>query len=365
MREDFRVRSLSTMGFAQHGENMADWSTHLEPVTNIPPNAGTWLFNQTGIPLPQDHVYIRSNFSVPTQTGDPWVVDVVMTEKHQFSLNSLRMFPKAELTMVLECAGNGRALMTPTPDGTPWTLGGSSATTFEGVWLRDVLHSWAIPDGTTDLVFTGADWGAVPDGGEVPYQFALRVNDAREGDAMLATAIAGEPLSREHGAPLRLVVPGQYAMKSVKWIRRIEASPTPFVGHFVQKYRYIGDDQEPDDTPVGPIRVRSLIANPTEGARVPVGPLRVVGSAWSAGSPIARVDISQDGGDTWSQADLKPQPSVYAACPWSATVHPPGGVATIVARATDAEGNVQPLDPRWNANGYGNNVAHRITIVAG
>jgi DMSO/TMAO reductase YedYZ molybdopterin-dependent catalytic subunit len=287
-----------------------------------------------------------------------------MTERHQLTLDSLRVFPKAELTMVLECAGNGRTLMKPTPGGTPWTLGGASTTTFTGVWLRDVVRSWAIPTETVDLVFTGADWGTVPGDGEISYQFSLPVDDARGGDSMLAMAMSGEPLSPEHGAPLRLVVPGHYAMKSVKWLRSIEAAASPFNGHFVRKYRYFGDDEAPDDAPVGPIRVRAMIAKPSDAQRVTAGPVEVVGAAWSAGRVISKVEVSADAGATWVEADLKPQPSSYASRPWSATIDVEEGTVTIVAKATDESGATQPLEPRWNGNGYGNNVAHRVTVVA-
>ena len=341
---------------------MAEWSTHLEMVSAIPPNAGTWLFNQTGVALPQDHVYVRSNFAVPPIDHEPWFLDVSMTERHRLPLESLRVFPPATITMVLECAGNGRTLMAPTPEGTPWTLGGASMTTFGGVWLRDVLASLTVPTDTAEIVFTGADWGTVPEDGEVPYQFSLPVDEALDGGAMLAWTMGGEPLSQVHGAPVRLVVPGQYAMKSVKWLRRIEAVPKPFVGHFVRKYRYVDEFPDGEDSPVGSIRVRSVIANPADGARVRAGRLSVVGSAWSSGGGISRVDVSCDGGSTWVQAQLRHQDSTYAAVPWSVDIEVVRGPATIVARATDATGDSQPLAPRWNRNGYGNNVAHRVGI---
>jgi DMSO/TMAO reductase YedYZ molybdopterin-dependent catalytic subunit len=341
---------------------MTDWFAHLETVSTLPPNAGTPVDQQTGVALPQDRVYIRSNFAPPADKVDPWVVSIVTSGRHDLGLESISVFPKAEVSMVLECAGNGRTLMTPTPDGTPWTLGGVSMTTFAGVLLRDVLESVPLPADTTEFVFTGADRGAVPGEGEVPYQFSLSVDEALTGDALLALSMGGTPLAHVHGAPIRLVVPGQYAMKSVKWLRKIEAVAEPFGGHFVRKYRYFEEAGTPEAQPVGPIRVRSLIASPRAGAVVGSGQVNVAGSAWSNGEWIERVDVSGDGGSTWKQADLGSQSSRFAAVPWTATFEMAGGEAEIVCLATDRSGNTQPLEAIWNRNGYGNNVVHRVAV---
>ena len=338
------------------------WSSLLELVTDEPPNAGTPLSYQDGRVVPQDHAYVRSNFSVPTRGEDDWTVVLSLVRDHELTLDDLRKYPAAGVAMMLECAGNGRTLMDPIPSGTSWALGGASMTSFEGIWLRDVLASFDIPSGTVELVFGGADTGVVPEDGHVNYEFSISVDDAVAGDAMLAWSMAGAPLSREHGAPLRLVVPGQYAMKSVKWLRSIRAVSKPFTGHFVRKYRYYGDQEASEAAPVGPVQLRALIASPAEASSVSPGELAVEGSAWSSASRIVNVSVSGDGGQSWSDADLGEQLSPYAAVSWSRSVivGPPG--ADIVARATDADGRTQPLEPRWNANGYGNNVVHTVHV---
>jgi len=341
---------------------MQPWVTHLEAVSADPPNAGTWLANQTGTTLPQDHVYVRSNFPTPPVPMDGWVIDVEMSERHELGLEALGAFPTASLSMVLECAGNGRTLMEPVPGGTPWTLGGASTTTFGGVWLRDVLRSFALPPDATEIVFTGADSGTVPEDGAVPYQFSIPVEEVLRDDLLLATTMAGEPLSHEHGAPIRLVVPGQYAMKSVKWLRRIHVVSEPFRGHFVRKYRYFGDATEPEGAAVGAIQIRSLIASPQAGAAVRSGSIRLAGSAWSNGHAIASVDVSCDGGESWVPADLGDQPSPFASVSWTASVAVEPPTAQLAVRATDETGAIQPLEPRWNSNGYGNNVVHRVAV---
>lgn len=335
------------------------WSADLEVVNRNPPNAGTPLRAQTGALLDAASVYVRSNFPVPEPGGGPWRVEV---GRKTLGLDEIMAYGCEEVAMALECAGNGRTLMEPTPGGTPWTLGGASAVRFAGAPLAPLLREHLDLTGAAEVVFTGVDGGRVPEDGRVPYQFCLTVEEAMASHAILAWEMAGEPLTPEHGAPLRLVVPGQYAMKSVKWLARIEALAEPFMGHFVRKYRYYGDAVEPEAAPVGDIQVRSLIASPAEGAGVPAGPLAVAGMAWSR-APIARVEVSADG-TTWAEASLTEPAGPYAPTGFSCVVEVGPGPAVLTARATDTAGNAQPLSPRWNANGYANNVVHRVRVTA-
>lgn len=261
--------------------------------------------------------------------------------------------------MMLECAGNGRALMDPTPEGTPWALGAVSPVRFTGVRLLDAVGE--LPDTVVELVFTGSDSGEVEPEGKVNYQFSL-TSDLWD-RALLATQLNEAPLPYEHGGPVRLVVPGQYAMKSVKWLRAIDAVTEPFSGHFVDKYRYFGDNREPDATPVGDIAVRSLIADPADGSTHPEGAIVVRGLAWSANSGIRLVELSVDSGETWSTATLQRPANQYGPATWHSEMTLTPGVYVIEAKATDASGSTQPEDPRWNRNGYANNVVHRVTVT--
>lgn len=261
--------------------------------------------------------------------------------------------------MVLECAGNGRALMDPTPEGTPWALGAASPASFSGVRLLDAVGE--LPETDVELVFTGSDSGVVEPEGKINYQFSL-TRDLWD-RALLATHLGDRPLPFEHGGPIRLVVPGQYAMKSVKWLRAIDAVDEPFTGHFVNKYRYFGDTNEPEAASVGDIAVRSLIADPADGSTRPEGEMLVRGMAWSSTSGISSVDLSLDDGETWSPATVQPSRSRYGPATWHAELTLQPGIYVISARATDSTGAAQPEAPRWNRNGYANNVAHRVTVT--
>jgi DMSO/TMAO reductase YedYZ molybdopterin-dependent catalytic subunit len=150
-------------------------------------------------------------------------------------------------------------------------------------------------------------------------------------------------------------------MKSVKWLTRIEAVSEPFAGHFVNRYRYIDDHEFEDGAPVGAIQVRSVISHPADGDAVSAGTLALAGSSWS-GNGISRVEISTDGGETWLEAMLRPGRGDHAAVAWRREIDVSRGQHTVMVKATDATGRAQPLWPRWNKNGYANNLVHTVTF---
>ncbi len=333
--------------------------SQLEFVTTEPPNAATPLGLLDGAELGPGEVYLRNNF--PPPTGAPSLVGIELPDA-EFTLSpeQLEALPPAEVSMVLECAGNGRTFMDPVPEGTPWGLGAASPVRFGGARLLDAIGS--VPDEITELIFTGADSGIVEPEGEVNYQFSLT---RPEWDtAVLATRLAGAALPFEHGGSVRLVVPGQYAMKSVKWLQSIRGSEGGFTGHFVQKYRYFGMTGMPDGLHVGPVRVRCVISEPATRTTVAPGPITVRGSSWSGHGQVASVEVSTNGGQHWIEADLDKARPAHAAQAWKVEISLSAGRHEILARATDSAGNAQPLEPVWNRNGYGNNVVHRIVVDA-
>lgn len=333
--------------------------SQLEFLTTDPPNAGTPTRLLDGSELTPGEIYLRYNFPIPN-AAPPQIAVEIGARLLTLSLDDLDSLPRTDVRMVLECAGNGRTYMNPTPEGTPWAHGGASPVRFSGARLTDVIGD--VPDGVLELVFTGADSGVVEPEGTINYQFSLARTDWDA--ALLATEIAGVPLPHSHGGPIRLVVPGQYAMKSVKWLVSIKGSTGGFTGHFVNKYRYFGMDGQPEGQPVGPILVRSLISAPERGATIPAGPVAIHGSAWSGRGPVTEVHVSIDGAGEWESADLDGSESAYAARAWRFRTHLTTGRHEIVVRAVDSSGDTQPLVPRWNRNGYANNVVHRIEVDA-
>jgi len=263
--------------------------------------------------------------------------------------------------VTLECAGNGRTLMEPVPEGTPWHLGAVSVGEFTGVPLSRVLEEVRSDAAATEFVFTGADQGVVEPEGEINYAFSIEAEAALTVGPLLAWGMNGRPLVSEHGAPLRLLVPGTYGMSSVKWLTTITAVDEPFTGHFRLKYRYFEDPSEVDESPVGPVRVRSLITRPEDGTTSGEG-VEVEGVAWSGHGRIPSVAVQIDDGE-WFQAELGPSGGRFAPTPWSVDASLTAGTHVIAARATDEAGQAQPLAPVWNRHGYGNNSVHRIRVT--
>jgi DMSO/TMAO reductase YedYZ molybdopterin-dependent catalytic subunit len=187
---------------------------------------------------------------------------------------------------------------------------------------------------------------------------------------LLAYAMNGEPLPPPHGFPLRLLVPDWYGMASVKWLRSITAIAEPFEGvQQTQLYRYRRSEDEPG-TPVTRKKPRALMAPPgipeffSRTRHVSAGRTLVEGRAWSGGGAIERVEFSADGGATWADARLGEPNGTHGWRPWSYEWDATPGDHELSARATDAAGNVQPLDSEdaWNLGGYGNNAVQRVAV---
>ena len=336
----------------------------LDYITVSPPNAAVPLTDLDGRALPQHRVYQRNSFEMPAPSAVTGEIEVLLPGRPDETLDLPRLARLEHVTeeMVLECAGNGRSLITPAVTGLEWGLGGASPIRVGGVRLIDALGE--IPDEVTELVLTGCDRGVVRPEGEVPYQFSIPADLVRQGQGLLVTGIGDEALDHEHGGPIRFVLPGHYAMKSVKWLTRIEGERSPFQGHFVNRYRFFGDNVFEDGSPVARIQVRSVIASPTEGAPVPAGRVAVSGSAWSGSGAVTSVAVSVDDGEEWVEADVEAGPGHFAAAAWRLELPVAPGEHVVTSRATDASGGSQPLVSRWNRGGYANNVVHRVRFVA-
>lgn len=335
----------------------------LEYLTDEPPNAAVPLVALDGHPIPQDRAYLRNSFPIPEEVDG--VVEVVLPGIPPLALTSetLAQLDQVELDIVLECAGNGRSLVRPAVSGLEWGLGGASPLRIGGVRLVDALAE--VPDEVIELILTGSDRGTVWPEGDVNYQFSVPIHRVQDGSALLVTRWGDEPLGLEHGGPIRFVLPGHYAMRSVKWLARIEGVLEPFAGHFVNRYRYLGDDRFEQASPVAEIQVRSVIASPSKGESVPAGPVVIIGSAWSGSGSVEEVAVSMDGGVTWTAAEIAPGSGPLAAVAWRHEMIVDPGNHIVMARATDSTGDSQPMSPPWNENGYANNLIHTVEFEAG
>jgi DMSO/TMAO reductase YedYZ molybdopterin-dependent catalytic subunit len=188
----------------------------------------------------------------------------------------------------------------------------------------------------------------------------MPVADASADGPLLAYAMNGQAIPREHGAPLRLVVPGWYGMASVKWLARIEIISRAFDGFF-QKDRYVIDGK-----PLRTIAPRAIITSPADAARLPRAPFVVRGRAWTGRSAIDHVAVSSDGGFSWHPAVLDGAVSPHAWRGWSIPVDPgERAELDVLAFASTAEGEQQPTVQQRSVLGYANNAARPVRIVIG
>jgi DMSO/TMAO reductase YedYZ molybdopterin-dependent catalytic subunit len=318
---------------------------------------------------PTAQFYRRSHFPAPVIDGATWRLDVggLVDQSLSLSLHDLTQMPAETAVITLECAGNGRTRFRPRTPGVQWGFGAAGTAEWSGVPLADVLTRAGIAGGACEVVFGGADRGRVE---EVPhpirFERSLPVRDALESGALLAYAMNGHPLPVRHGYPVRLVVPGWYAVAAVKWLTDIRVVAEPFGGffqdtHYVYEWsrRGIGIRE-----PVGLQEVRAVITRPGDGQALPGGgAVTVRGVAWSGAAPIDRVEVSVADGP-WQKARLVGVPAAHGWQQWEflASGLPPGA-ARIRARAADLAGRVQPEEPEWNELGYGSNFIHEVLVT--
>ncbi len=310
--------------------------------------------------------YVRNHFAVPRINLSRWKLRITGAVERQLelSLNEIRTLPSITLTVTMECAGNSRIRMSPTPPGTPWRDGAVGTATWTGVPLLDILESARPLRGVVEVAFKGADHG-IESGQHLAFERSLSLEDALAKDVILAYEMNGMPLPRVHGFPVRLVVPGWYGVASVKWLKEISILREPFQGWF-QTSRYIYEDgRKVSQHPVNRIKVKSLILEPAEGAKIRCDQKLIVsGLAWSGFGPVSKVEVKVNN-SRWRRARLAGNQEWYGWRRWSISlVLKELGRHTLMSRATDSDGNTQPLSDSWNSFGYGYNTAIPVTIQA-
>ena len=319
-----------------------------------------------GVVMPNGRFYIRNHFQIPNLNAADYRLTVggLVSRKLSLSLRDLRQMPSQTFFATLECAGNGRTNFDPPIPGEKWALGAVSTAEWTGAPLKAVLDRAGIESSAREVLFRGADRGPVEgSSGTIRFERSLRLDEAYESGAILAYVMNGEPLPIHHGFPIRLIVPGWYAVASVKWLTDIELIGQLFAGHFqMEKYWYEGRPGSEDARePVTRMQVRALITEPIQGAEIACGDITIRGVAWSGVAPIERVEVST--GRAWHQANLIGEPSRTAWQRWELVTRiNASGPATLRARATDCAGRVQPEHAEWNRLGYGNNSIQEVSI---
>src|SRR5258708_26729107 len=323
----------------------------------------TWI-------TPTERFFVRTHVYTPKIEMANWRLRVEGQVAQPLALNlaDLREFPRAELVSVLECAGNGRAFFRPTVAGLQWQNCSVGNARWPRVRLCHVLKKAGYQGAAKEVLFNGAD---VPIGTMPDFMRAIPLAKAIHPDTLLAFEMNGQPLTPSHGYPLRVVAPGWAGDNWVKWVTNIEVRDSEFDGFFMKTaYRHPrrtvapGAAVDPADmTPVHSIRSKSVIVSPVDGQTVAPSGVKIRGAAWAGEYPISSVEVSADSGRNWRPAMLGPDKAKYGwrfwETDWSAGQT---GSYVLMARATDAAGETQPLVEEWNPSGYLWNVAPQVRV---
>jgi DMSO/TMAO reductase YedYZ molybdopterin-dependent catalytic subunit len=323
---------------------------------------------------PNDRMFVRNNHLTPdlAEGSHRLTVKGLVDRELAFSVSELKQaFPVVTTQGMLECAGSGRTSFVPRPSGTPWSpTGGMGCPKWTGVRLRDVLAAAGVKAGAVHVAGQGGDFGVVATA--APVIRSIPMTKAMEQHTLIAWGMNDGPLPGIHGFPLRLVVPGWVGSASTKWLHTLTVLDAPFKGTYMDgSYRIPRQPVKPGEkmpsdaviTEAWP--VKSMITHPAPNATFKAGKSMLVeGRAWVGEGAIDRVEVSFNEGQSWQRAAIHSGGDKYAWRVFSFEYTPKApGYATVLARATDDKGNLQPIVSTWNPLGYFWNGIHRVGFV--
>ena len=367
-RRDFLRRS----GLTLTGLLLSPWAVYafpsregevLIPFADQPPESSServlldWNELDSFI-TPNAEFFNVSHYGTPEVDLATWKLEIsgLVENPITLTIEDIKALPRQEVTFTLECSGN---------HGFPTFTGGIGNAKWAGTPLAPILKEAGIRENGIEVIFFGHDVGEEERRDvKMRQNFArsMSVEDALQDTNLLCYEMNGEPLPHPNGAPLRLIAPGWYGIACVKWLKRIEVRDTRFMGRFMGRdYVTIREEKRPDgesvwmETSVGRTKLKSLAAKVTRiGDRY-----RIYGAAW--GAPIQKVEVSIDGG-AWQKATIDPEDEAEFAwkiwhLDWN---NPSKGEHTVVSRAVDTMGNIQPAGDSdyitgkhtyWESNG--------------
>ena len=297
--------------------------------------------------------YVRTHFPIPKIDKQTWRLRVEgeVEKSFEISYDELLKMESRKIPATLECAGNNRNFLEPKVKGVQWGLGAVGTAEWTGVPLSILLDRAIVRPSAYEVILEGADRGKLDDpkspAGEL--KFARSIPLEKASSVLLAYKMNDIELPPEHGFPVRAIVPGWYAMASIKWLQRIIVTDQPFNGYF-QTLDYAfwkrrGDMVE--RVPLSELQTKAEIARPAEGEIVPANShVRVQGAAWTTNGEIIKVELSTDGGSKWNDAKLLGEAKPNAWRLWEFNWKTPAvaGKQTLIARATDSRGRTQPAE---------------------
>src|SRR6202011_6229501 len=227
--------------------------------------------NLDGFITPTKLFYVRTHFPIPKIDKNEWRLRVEGEVEKPFEINydELTKLESKKVPVTLECAGNNRNFLERKVKGVQWGLGAVGNAEWTGVPLSILLDRAGVKSRAREIILEGADSGKLDDpkgpAGELKFARSIPLEKAR--DVLLAYKMNDVDLPPEHGFPVRAIVPGWYAVASIKWLTRIIVTDRPFNGYFQTLdyafWKSAGDMAE--RTPLSELQTKAEIARPSQG----------------------------------------------------------------------------------------------------
>lgn len=312
---------------------------------------------------PNERFYVRSHFPVPQVDIKTWRLKVegAVRKPLELTYEDLRKMTVRKVSATLECAGNSRIFLSPTANGVQWQLGAVSNAEWIGVPLEEILQRADVMASAVEVILEGADSGEIRNppkpAGAIHYSRSIPLERAKRPEVLLAYRMNDQELPLAHGFPLRAIIPGWYGMASVKWLTRLIVVDKPYHGHFqsidyaIWETRYGVKSR----IPVTEMQVKAEIARPEVQEVIKASSAyKMTGAAWTGDSDITKVEVSVDEGKSWEPARLLGTSNRYAWRFWEYDWKVPAqtGRYVLMARATDARGNTQPMERQPDRENY-------------
>jgi sulfite dehydrogenase (cytochrome) subunit A len=345
-------------------------------LTSRPPQLETpfEVFNQGAI-TPNDAFFVRYHLAgIPLEIDpDTYTIEIKgkVAKPMKLKLSDLKLMRSVEIVAVNQCSGNSRGFSEPRVAGGQLANGAMGNARWRGVPLKAVLELAGVQKDVKQVTFNGLD-GPVID--KTPdFIKALDIDHASDGEVMIAYSMNGADLPMLNGFPVRLVVPGYYGTYWVKHLSEINVIDTVFDGFWMKSAYRIPDNDcacvEPGTAPkatrpIGRLNVRSFITSLANGAKVKAGEQTLHGIAFDGGTGIKQIEVSADGGTTWTPAKLGQDLGKYSFREWTLPVTLATGPHALKVRATSNDGKGQPDKAIWNPPGYMRNVVETVNVTA-
>jgi len=330
----------------------------------------------SGVFTPNEKFFVRWHWSVIPTEIDPAAyrlkVHGQVERELSLSLSELAGFERIEIAAVNQCSGNSRGFFEPRVPGAQWGNGGMGNARWAGVRLRDVLDKAGVKAGAVAVRFSGLDQPTVSEGPW--FRKSLAIDRARRPEVIIATTMNGKPLPMLNGYPIRLVVPGWYSTYWIKTLNDIELLDAPDDNYWMKTAYLIPDTPRADIkpgqagvtmVPINRMVPRSFITSLGAGVKLKArSNVTIRGLAMGGDCGVAKVEVSADGGQSWSDAKLGRDEGPYSFRQWTAKIAVPGlGDATLAVRCTNTKGEAQPDKANWNPSGFMRNVVERLPVT--